>query len=45
MLIPFLGLDHLIPDAIPTPQESYAVPKVTADMNKAWQERCGCNVE
>jgi RHS repeat-associated protein len=45
MVFPFLGLDHLIPDAFPTRQALWVVPVATGDMIEKWQDRCDCFVQ
>jgi len=45
LMVPFLGLDHIIPDATPGRAEQYDVPRATADMIKKWQQQCGCNAK
>jgi RHS repeat-associated protein len=42
LLVPFLGLDHLISDLSPTRFEIYKVTQATRDMIKKWKEDCQC---
>jgi RHS repeat-associated protein len=43
LMVPFLGLDHIISDATPGRTEQYEVPRKTADMIGNWQKQCGCS--
>ena len=43
LMVPFLGLDHIISDATPGRTEQYEVPRKTADMIRNWQKQCGCS--